>query len=102
MRMKNSLHINNCKHGDDATYFLNTKLLAYAISRSHNSDNKSINVVGPVTRLKTGLGNRGSLPGKDRTFFFLHHKVHTGCGAHPASYPTVTRSSCSKDKAAGP
>jgi hypothetical protein len=29
MRMKYSLHINNCKHGDDATYFLNTKLLLW-------------------------------------------------------------------------
>jgi hypothetical protein len=23
--------------------------------------------------------------------FFLHYNVHTGCAAHPASYPTVTR-----------
>jgi hypothetical protein len=37
-----------------------------------------------------GLGNRGSIPGRD--FSFLH-RVHTCCGAHPATYPMGTEGS---------
>jgi len=33
--------------------------------------------------------------------FSLHHHIHTGPGAHPASYPMVTRGSFPGRKAAG-
>jgi hypothetical protein len=33
--------------------------------------------------------------------FSLRHRVQTGSGAHPASYPTGTGDYYSKDKAAG-
>jgi hypothetical protein len=33
--------------------------------------------------------------------FFLHHRVQTGSGAHPASYPMGTRGSFPGGKAAG-
>jgi hypothetical protein len=33
--------------------------------------------------------------------FFLHYRVQNGSGAHPASYPMVTRGSFPGDKAAG-
>jgi hypothetical protein len=33
--------------------------------------------------------------------FSLHHRVQTGSGAHPASYPTGTRGSFPGAKAAG-
>jgi hypothetical protein len=33
-----------------------------------------------------GLDNQVSIPGKGRDFF-LRHRVQTGPGAHPASYP---------------
>jgi len=32
---------------------------------------------------------------------FSHHRVQTGCGAHPASYPMNTRGSFPGGKAAG-
>jgi hypothetical protein len=35
------------------------------------------------------LGDQGSIPGGGRDFF-LRHRVRTGSGAHPASYPMVT------------
>jgi hypothetical protein len=40
-------------------------------------------------RVSTGAGN-----------FCLHHRVQTGSGAHPASYPTGTRGSFPGVKAA--
>jgi hypothetical protein len=33
--------------------------------------------------------------------FSLHHRVQTGCGAHPASYPMGTVGSFPGDKPAG-
>jgi hypothetical protein len=41
-------------------------------------------------RIPAGAGN-----------FFLHHRVQTGSGAHPSSYPVVTAGSFPGDKAAG-
>jgi hypothetical protein len=35
---------------------------------------------GSRVRFRAGAGN-----------FSLHHRVHNGSGAHPASYPMVTR-----------
>jgi hypothetical protein len=32
--------------------------------------------------------------------FSLHHRVQTGSGVHPASYPMSTRGSCLEGKAA--
>jgi len=35
----------------------------------------------------------GSNPGEDWEFFFLHHRVQTGSGAHASSYPMGIRGS---------
>jgi hypothetical protein len=35
----------------------------------------------------------GSSPGRGWEFFSLHHRVQTGSGAHPTSYPVSTRGS---------
>jgi hypothetical protein len=50
-----------------------------------------------------GLDDRGSsvrFPARARNFS-LHHRVQTGSGANPASYPMGTRGSFPGDKAAG-
>jgi hypothetical protein len=50
-----------------------------------------------------GLDNRGSrvrIPARAGNFF-LHHRVQTGSGAHPDSYPMGTRRSLPGSKAAG-
>jgi hypothetical protein len=50
-----------------------------------------------------GLGDRGSrvrFPAEGGNFS-LHHCVHTGSGAHPASYPMGTGGSFPGGKAAG-
>jgi hypothetical protein len=41
-----------------------------------------------VQGLCNGLDDRGSIPYRD--FLSLHHRVQTGSGAHPASYPMGT------------
>jgi hypothetical protein len=43
---------------------------------------------------------RGSIPDRDRKFS-SHHRIQTGSGAHPASYPVGTGGSFSGGKAAG-
>jgi hypothetical protein len=45
---------------------------------------------GSRVRFSAGAGN-----------FSLHHRVQNGSGAHPASYPMVTRVSFPGSKAAG-
>jgi hypothetical protein len=45
---------------------------------------------GSRVRFPAGTGN-----------FCLHHRVQNGSGAHPASYPMVTRGSFPGGKAAG-
>jgi hypothetical protein len=54
-------------------------------------------------RLGYGLDDRGSrfrfLTGAEN--FSLHHRVQTGAGVHPASYPMGTGGSFPGDKAAG-
>jgi hypothetical protein len=45
---------------------------------------------GSRVRFPAGAGN-----------FSLHHRVQNGSGAHPASYPMVTRGSFPGGKAAG-
>jgi hypothetical protein len=45
---------------------------------------------GSLVRFPAGAGN-----------FSLHHRVQTGSGAHPASYPMGTRGSFPGGKAAG-
>jgi hypothetical protein len=45
---------------------------------------------GSRLRFPAGAGN-----------FSLHHRVQNGFGAHPASYPMVTRGSLPEGKAAG-
>jgi hypothetical protein len=50
-----------------------------------------------------GLDDRGSrvrLPAGAENFS-LHHRVQNGYGAHPASYPMVTRGSFPGSKATG-
>jgi hypothetical protein len=53
--------------------------------------------------LAYGLDNRGSrvLFPAGAGNFSLHHRVHNGSGAHPASYPVGTTGSFSGGKAAG-
>jgi hypothetical protein len=46
---------------------------------------------GLRVRVPAGAGN-----------FSLHHRVQTGPGAHPTSYPIATRGSFPGGKAAGP
>ena len=40
-----------------------------------------------VTNVTCYAPNRGSINGRDRNACFVH-RVHTGSGAHPPSYPT--------------
>jgi len=41
-----------------------------------------------VPILGYGVDDQGLIPGRDRiVIFFLHHRVQTGCGSHPASQP---------------
>jgi hypothetical protein len=62
---------------------INWHLLAPSVRRDSS--------VGVATRLRVRwLGNRGSIPGRDRDFSCLHN-VQTGSGAHPASYSMSTR-----------
>jgi hypothetical protein len=49
-----------------------------------------LRAVCSVVRVPAGAGN-----------FSLHHRVQTGSGAHPASYPVVTKGSFPGGKAAG-
>jgi ribosomal protein S30 len=53
-----------------------------------------------VWRWATGWMIGGSNPGR-RWEFSLHHRVQTGSGAHPASYPMCTTDSSPGGKAAG-
>jgi hypothetical protein len=46
------------------------------------------------------LDGQGSIPNKG-TRIFLLHRVQTGFGVHPTSYPMETGNSFSGDKAAG-
>jgi hypothetical protein len=50
--------------------------------------------------LRYELDDRGSIPGRGWEFS-LHHRVHTGFGAHPTSYQMGTGYSFSGGKAAG-
>jgi hypothetical protein len=55
-----------------------------------------------VIRLNFGLDNWGSFPSKGSDgIFSLHHRVQTGSGAHPASYPMGTGRSFSGVKQLG-
>jgi hypothetical protein len=54
-------------------------------------------------RLGYGLDDRGSkfrFPARAGNFSF-HHRIESGSGAHPASYPMGTRDCLSEGKAAG-
>jgi hypothetical protein len=60
-----------------------------------NSDSS----VGIATRLRDGRSEYfGSIPGMS---FSLHHRVQTGSGVQPASYPMGTRGSFPGGKAGG-
>jgi hypothetical protein len=48
-----------------------------------------------------GLDNRGVRVPAGAGNFSLYHRVQTGSGAHPASYPMGTRGSFPGGKAAG-
>jgi hypothetical protein len=53
-----------------------------------------------VTRLRAG--RPGPIPGRgSEGDFFLRHRVQTGSGAHPASYPVGTGGSFLEGKAVG-
>jgi hypothetical protein len=55
-----------------------------------------------VYRLGYGLDDQGSMLGRDNDgSFSLLHRVQTGSGAHPASYPMGTRSYFPGDEVAG-
>jgi hypothetical protein len=60
-------------------------------------------IAQPVQRLGYGLDNRSSrvLFPTGAGNFSLHHRVQTGSGAHPASYPMGTRVSFPGGKVAG-
>jgi hypothetical protein len=55
------------------------------IALGYGLDNRGSNV-----RFPAGTGN-----------FYLHHRAQNGSGAHPASYPMVTRGSFPGGKAGG-
>jgi hypothetical protein len=50
-------------------------------------------VVQLVYKLGYGLGDRGSIPAGAMTgfFIFFHHRVETGSGPQPSSFPMGTR-----------
>jgi hypothetical protein len=53
-----------------------------------------------VQRWATGWMIGGSSPARGWNFS-LHHRVQTGSGAHPASYPMGTRGSFPEEKRPG-
>jgi hypothetical protein len=70
---------------------------------SYHSDNFMSRDSSVGIALGYGLDDRGSrvrFPAGAGNFS-LHHRVQKGSGAHPASYPIVTRGSFSGSKAAG-
>jgi hypothetical protein len=54
----------------------------------------------PVGHELDDRGSRVRFPARARNFS-LHHRVQTGSGSHPSSYPMGTRGSFLGDKAAG-
>jgi hypothetical protein len=77
------------------------------MTRAHNLFNYSVVIKSRDSSvgiaLGYGLDDRGCkvlfLPGTVN--FSLHHRVQTGSGAHPASYPMGTRGSVPGGKVAG-
>jgi hypothetical protein len=68
---------------------------------SHDGSKSRDSSVGIA--LGYGLDDRGSrvrFPAEAGNFS-LHHRIQTGCGAHPASYPMSTRGPFPGGKAAG-
>jgi hypothetical protein len=55
----------------------------------------------PTIALGYGLDDRGSISDRGWEFFFHRHRVQTGSGTHPASYPMGTVCSFPGGKATG-
>jgi hypothetical protein len=56
---------------------------------------------GTALRLRDGFWGGGVQVPTGAGNFFLHHRVQTASGDHPASYPVGTRGSFPEGKAAG-
>jgi hypothetical protein len=59
------------------------------------------NSVGIATRLRAGDGSSRVRFPAGAGMFSLHHRLQTGSGTHPASYPVGNRGSIPVGKAAG-